>query len=830
MTPLLATLAWSGGHAAVPTPPAPPARPAPPAFVPEEDRPPPRFRALMTTAQPYLTLLREVDGDGGRFAPAYVPEVQIEAKGSDAGKKRPGQCKGRTVQAIVRYVAAPTRIQEFAGTLVDCVPTGIGVIKIGTDELWAGQVRGYAEGKRPGLAIAAGEGILKKGGKYWLTQLSGTPAVQFVPTQQEALNGMPGTGQRGSTALFAGTKPGSVVLINSGWSGPATILLRSGAEFDGRYDGTVFNATGKTIRYPERGITLVGQTDFVGGLSSNMPWLQYNLFAIETSQKIGHLPAGIYRSTTVSDRNSLVQRTSDGRRFLVSGANIERTLRDRPQAFKPRIDRDPSMLARAGTNIRNCRSVAFPAGYTPWWPGCVPPGLGEDEQVMAFNTEGGEMAWKRSLQNGAEHFKLVLGQQPRKTRSSSSTVQVNSITADRFAPNPDGELQPKGNASALLGDAMGLAVKYRGEFYGSLPHGKGFCKEQDGPEEPCSFDVGVRTDSGYVARYAAWRAEEDIKVAEQQLKEAERQAQLERQRQQAAEAAERQRIADENYRRQEEQRRRAERLAQLEEEETTPQRNYIAEAIQEIGQKFQQAAVENQRNWDEVNRINRQTEEYNRRQREMVQRQNEANALAAQQRASAASQANAQLAQQRREAEQRLAEARARAAMARQQALAPRPTTAGRPMAPTIIGNERQSMMALAQPRPVAQPPAATKSHPQVREASFLCLAHPTRGAGYYHCWGVQDNRRHFVGPGEAGGWHSPESLNRIVGCPNGSGPRSVNDGGVYWACGFGADGRHNRDAVAAAQADGHGVQLSLGTYYCSPGETACRRRTPTGP
>ncbi len=821
----------SGGLAAVPPQPAPPGVAD---FLPDDDRPSPRYREIIAAAEPYLALIRERDGDGGRFMPAYVPDVQIEMKGSNAGRKQDKDCKNKTVKAIVNYVEAPTRISSYVGTLVDCTPTGMGLIRTSDGTVWVGQVGGYAEGKRPGLAIAAGDGLLKSGTRYRLGWMTGTPAQDYVATQQEAVSGMPTTVKRGAAAIWGGMNPKSIVDLRDGDTGPGQMVLRSGAEFDGTYDGRAFKTEASSVRYPERGIVITGARSFVSGVSGTMPLLNSRSLRVKLTKAIGGLPTGSYRPWLVKHRQAFVKpfkESSDGPTYLVSGAHIEKLIREHPEAFKPDISRDPSMLSRAAGNVRKCREVAFPAGYVPWWPGCTSSDHEDGEQVSAFSSNGNELQWSRHPKTGEELFFTVVRQEPTPVRSGSATVRVVNIAAKAFTSDARGNLEPVGPVYSSFEDAMRRPVQYRGPFSGGLPHGAGKCRQFDGPETACTFDNGVQTDPDYVERYAVWRAEEAVKLAEKAVQDAERQAEVERQRQQATEAAERRRIADENYRQRQEEQRRAERLAQMEEEADEPKRNYILEAIQDVGQKFQAAAVENQRGWDEVNRINRQTDDYNRRQREIVAQQQERNRQAAQERAAAASRSNAEISAQRRQAEQRLAEARARAAQLRNEAAArPASSASTKPAAPAAIGNEGQSMTAQTSSKSSGQPAVPAKSHPPVREASFLCLAHPTRGAGYYFCWGRQDNRRHLVGPSEVGGWKTPESLNRTVGCPNGSGPRSVNDGGVYWACGFGADGRYNRDAVAAAQADGHRIQLSLGAYYCSPGETACRRKTPTAP
>lgn len=827
----LAGIAGSSGSSAQTTP-------GP--FIPDEDRPSPRFLEIMAAAKPYLSLIEEGDGDGGRFMPAYVPDVQIEMKGADAGRKQHKDCKNKTVKAIVNYVEAPTRISSYVGTLVDCAPTGMGLIRTADGTIWAGQVSGYAEGKRPGLAIAAGAGLLKSGTRYRLGWMTGTPAQNFVATQQEAVTQMPTPVKRGSAAIWLAANPRAIIDLQGGETGPGQMLLRSGAEFDGSYDGKAFIASSSKVRYPERGIVIIGNRQLVSGISGTMPLLNSALFTVELTKAIGGLPVGSYKPWL--DRNpeafdkireafvKPVTMSSGDPLYLVSGAHIEHNVRERPEAFKPDISRDPSILSRVAGNVRKCREVAFPAGYTPWWPGCTSSSHEDGERAFAFSSNGNALEWSRHPKTGEDLFFTVVRQERTPARSESATVRVVNMAAKAFTSDARGNLEPIGPVYSFFEDAMRRPVQYRGQFSRGLPHGTGTCREFDGPETPCTFDNGVRTDPDYVERYAVWRAEEAVKLAEKAVQDAEKQAEVERQRQLAAEAAERRRIADENDRRRQEAQRRAERLAQMEEEEADePKRNYILEAIQEVGQKFQAAAVENQRGWDEVNRINRQTEDYNRRQREIVAQQQERNRQAAQERAAAASRSNAQISNQRREAEQRLAEARARAAQLRNEAAArPANSASTKPTAPAVIGNAGQSMTAQTSPKSSGQPATPAKSHPQVREATFLCLAHPTRGAGYYYCWGRQDNRRHLVGPSEVGGWKTPESLNRIVGCPNGSGPRSVNDGGVYWACGVGADGRYNKDAIAAAQSDGNSVQLKVGTFYCSPGETACSRKTAT--
>jgi hypothetical protein len=122
--------------------------------------------------------------------------------------------------------------------------------------------------------------------------------------------------------------------------------------------------------------------------------------------------------------------------------------------------------------------------------------------------------------------------------------------------------------------------------------------------------------------------------------------------------------------------------------------------------------------------------------------------------------------------------------------------------------------------------PPVTRTYPPVPEAVVVCSPHPTR-AEYFHCWAYRDNMRSLIGPNETSGWKSPENFNSYLGC-NGagsSGPFSLTDGGMYWRCGFGADGKHNRDAAVPSGA----IILSRDTFYCDRGEPFCRRRDPSG-
>ncbi|WP_293375058.1 hypothetical protein [Nevskia sp.] len=74
------------------------------------------------------------------------------------------------------------------------------------------------------------------------------------------------------------------------------------------------------------------------------------------------------------------------------------------------------------------------------------------------------------------------------------------------------------------------------------------------------------------------------------------------------------------------------------------------------------------------------------------------------------------------------------------------------------------------------------------------------------------------VHPQQTSGWRTPQEWNDYLGC-KGASSRSLTDGGVYWACGYGVSGITRRDAAESA-----GVLIQRRTFYCREEENYCRR------
>jgi hypothetical protein len=284
------TLAQTAASAPA-TPPAP-AVPAPDAFIPDAYRPTAEFKAVLARAAPHLAALKEYD------APDFIPDVALETKGKDFNN-RPGACKGKTVRATIRYLNAPTRITEYRGPLTDCQPSGIGVVREYGGLVWAGTVRGLTESKAPQLAIADGEGVLAKTGVIELGTMLGAPSpVPFVPTQAEAVNRMPLSRRSGAWAKWTGAEPTAVALMPSPSGGRSRLLLSSGAELVGQYDGQSWSSFESRISYPDLRVIVAPQVatnrKFVVGQRGGSPLVATSYIQINSTTSFGGLPAGTY--------------------------------------------------------------------------------------------------------------------------------------------------------------------------------------------------------------------------------------------------------------------------------------------------------------------------------------------------------------------------------------------------------------------------------------------------------------------------------------------------------------------------------------------------------
>lgn len=130
---------------------------------------------------------------------------------------------------------------------------------------------------------------------------------------------------------------------------------------------------------------------------------------------------------------------------------------------------------------------------------------------------------------------------------------------------------------------------------------------------------------------------------------------------------------------------------------------------------------------------------------------------------------------------------------------------------------------------PTSAPAAASaatkeaKRYPAVPEAVAVCVS--AGKAEHFRCYNTLSTSPSAVHPKESSGWRTPEEwLGHISNCKSNSGRRSLNDGGMYWLCGYGVSGIVQDTASAA------GVQISgRGTFYCDASESYCKRRTPTG-
>ena len=74
------------------------------------------------------------------------------------------------------------------------------------------------------------------------------------------------------------------------------------------------------------------------------------------------------------------------------------------------------------------------------------------------------------------------------------------------------------------------------------------------------------------------------------------------------------------------------------------------------------------------------------------------------------------------------------------------------------------------------------------------------------------------VHPQQTSGWRTPQEWNDYLGC-KGAASRSLTDGGLYWACGYGVSGITRRDAAESA-----GVLIQRRTFHCREEENYCRR------
>ena len=116
---------------------------------------------------------------------------------------------------------------------------------------------------------------------------------------------------------------------------------------------------------------------------------------------------------------------------------------------------------------------------------------------------------------------------------------------------------------------------------------------------------------------------------------------------------------------------------------------------------------------------------------------------------------------------------------------------------------------------------APKKTYPAVQEAVAVCVRRDK--PDHYRCYSPLATEGTGVGPDQGAGWKTPrEWLDYVGNCPDAGSAQSLNDGGMYWGCGYGVGG-NAKDAAAAAGV----VASNRKTFYCDSGETYCRRTTP---
>jgi hypothetical protein len=256
-------------------------------------------------------------------------------------------------------------------------------------------------------------------------------------------------------------------------------------------------------------------------------------------------------------------------------------------------------LLSGGSKPENCKEPTLrPEGWVTFWPMCrdqtvTPEGKTIPASVVTFSPDGAQMIWEyfhneTSSPNGKENFRFFWAQ-----LGPDGNV-ARSLDAHQLTTSP--MLAPVG--IARLADAKGQ-FEFKGEFLGLIPNGPGTCRllmEKD--EEPCFYANGARTD--------------EIHLARQELKAIELAAKQESERLAAEQAETNRRIEQE---RQNEQIRLAEaqrqaRQAEIDAEnaeidaENAARGDPIMNAIQDVGQKFKDAALDQQRRMAEIDRIN----------------------------------------------------------------------------------------------------------------------------------------------------------------------------------------------------------------------------------
>lgn len=122
---------------------------------------------------------------------------------------------------------------------------------------------------------------------------------------------------------------------------------------------------------------------------------------------------------------------------------------------------------------------------------------------------------------------------------------------------------------------------------------------------------------------------------------------------------------------------------------------------------------------------------------------------------------------------------------------------------------------------PAPETGAAKKTYPAVQEAVAVCVRRDK--PDHYRCYSPLATEGTGVDPNQGDGWKTPaEWLGYVGNCPGAGAAQSLNDGGMYWGCGYGVGG-NAKDAASAA-----GVIVSnRKTFYCDSAENFCRRTTP---
>lgn len=432
----------------------------------------------------------------------------------------------------------------------------------------------------------------------------------------------------------------------------------------------------------------------------------------------------------------------------------------------------PATLRQPVQNVRDCPApVGMPAGWVAWWPQC---GSGEEGYIHLYSLDGRYLAIQAFRDGALLHTRLWKLDSSRAPVFGTHHWQAASFDLARAVP--------VGEAALYQSDRK---LVFRGTFAGLEPAGEGMCPRPDADgEEPCEMRNGQRVDPAW--RYYVALQEEKRRIAEAEERERQAQERLRAQLAAEEEAAER--------------RRRAAQRAQ--------NMDSIMRGVQMFNQAAQEVLAEKQRELADMEYRNAQLmaeqAEAQRRRQEQQQafdnqqreerRQEEARRAASQQRL-------AELERQRRAWEAQQQQAR----------LARMSAAAGFAAPASPASSARQQ----------AGEPSA-RQYPAVPEAVEVCTS--AGAAGHFHCYNSISANRQTVNPQQTAGWRTPDEWQQHAGnCKNGS-RWSLNDGGVYWTCGFGVSG-----ILVDAAARAGVVAGNRDTFYCGEQESYCKRRTPTG-